>query len=62
MSARPIITSVSQTQAEALGLSTPLFINLLRKGVQPQMLDTQYRMHPSISEFPGDMVYGINLT
>uniref|UniRef100_A0A7S3YDC7 AAA+ ATPase domain-containing protein n=1 Tax=Lotharella globosa TaxID=91324 RepID=A0A7S3YDC7_9EUKA len=50
--------TVSSSEAEAGGLSTPLFTRLLRQGVKPCMLDTQYRMHPSIAEFPADIVYG----
>jgi len=40
------------------GLALPLFTRLVGAGVRPCMLDTQYRMHPSISEFPADLMYG----
>jgi len=50
--------TVHSDQAEREGLSTPFFTRLIGNGIQPIMLDTQYRMHPSIAEFPNDMVYG----
>ncbi len=27
-------------------------------GIKPQLLDTQYRMHPSIAAFPSRIFYG----
>ena len=40
------------------GLSLSLFERLVNSGVEPLLLDTQYRMHPAISQFPSDCFYG----
>jgi hypothetical protein len=42
-------------KADALGNS--LFNRLCQQGIEPMMLDTQYRMHPSICEFPSEAFY-----
>ena len=49
-------TVVSRT-AELGGLTVPLFSRLVDCGVRPYLLDTQYRMHPAISQFPCDLFY-----
>jgi len=38
-------------------VSTPLFTRLVSEGVAPYLLDTQYRMHPAISQLPSDLFY-----
>ncbi len=43
--------------AEKEGLSISLFEKLINKGLKPIMLNTQYRMHPSISFFPSQNFY-----
>lgn len=43
------------------GLDVSLFDRLVQEGVTPYLLDTQYRMHPAISEFPSDCFYGGNI-
>jgi hypothetical protein len=50
----PTITSEA---AAADGMSVSLFERLLRAGVRPRLLRTQYRMHPAIAEFPCDAFY-----
>jgi regulator of nonsense transcripts 1 len=37
--------------------SLSLFARLVREGVPPLMLDTQYRMHPSLAALPSDLFY-----
>ncbi|KAJ7115532.1 P-loop containing nucleoside triphosphate hydrolase protein [Mycena crocata] len=55
----PVITS---PEARALGLGRSLFERLTEEGVVPTiMLDTQYRMHPSISLFPSSEFYNFSL-
>ena len=49
-------TVISDTAAER-GLSLSLFERLLRAGVPPFLLDTQYRMHPSLAAFPSAEFY-----
>ncbi|WRT66587.1 uncharacterized protein IL334_003546 [Kwoniella shivajii] len=51
----PVIVS---PEAHAGGLATSLFERLIHEGHIPSiMLDTQYRMHPSLSSFPSDTFY-----
>jgi len=50
-------TVVSQ-EALAAGLGVSLFERLQRGGIEPFLLDTQYRMHPHISDFPSTAFYG----
>lgn len=49
--------TVMSREAEMKGLCIPLFTRMVMQGVEPYMLDTQYRMHPAISEFPADFIY-----
>eukprot|EP01114_Cavostelium_apophysatum_P005939 TRINITY_DN1711_c0_g1_i1.p1 TRINITY_DN1711_c0_g1~~TRINITY_DN1711_c0_g1_i1.p1 ORF type:complete len:776 (+),score=214.40 TRINITY_DN1711_c0_g1_i1:124-2451(+) len=49
-------TVVSQRASEA-GLSLSLFQRLADAGVKPLMLQTQYRMHPTLSEFSSNNFY-----
>ncbi|WFD15392.1 ATP-dependent RNA helicase [Malassezia arunalokei] len=39
------------------GLNESLFERLVLLGVKPRRLEVQYRMHPSLSEFPSNMFY-----
>jgi regulator of nonsense transcripts 1 len=50
--------TVLSTRAEEEGHGVPLFSRMVACGVPPFMLDTQYRMHPSIAQFPSDLFYG----
>jgi hypothetical protein len=50
--------TVASDAAKAEGLGLSLFERLVAAGVVPSLLDTQYRMHPAISQFPSDCFYG----
>ena len=50
--------TVISRRAENGGLSRSLFERLVDMGIKPLLLSTQYRMHPSISEFPNSHFYG----
>jgi regulator of nonsense transcripts 1 len=43
---------------DAGGLSESLFARMIAMGIEPYMLEIQYRMHPIISEFPSVHFYG----
>ena len=49
--------TIISKRAENGGFSRSLFERLIDAGVRPFMLKTQYRMHPSISEFPSLKFY-----
>ena len=49
--------TVKTQQALRLGLGTSLFSRMCALGLQPHLLDMQYRMHPAISEFPSAAFY-----
>jgi len=50
--------TVTSRKAVLEGLDSPLYNRLISTNrVQPYLLDTQYRMHPAISEFPTDLFY-----
>jgi len=53
--------TVRSLAAGELGLGDSLFERLLRMGVRASLLDTQYRMHPGIAEFPSKAFYGSRL-
>lgn len=38
-----------------MGIS--LFQRLQRQGLTPELLDTQYRMHPQLADFPNNAFY-----
>jgi regulator of nonsense transcripts 1 len=44
-------------KAAKAGLTQSLFERLVLLGVRPIRLEVQYRMHPSLSEFPSNMFY-----
>jgi AAA domain len=50
--------TVRTREALDLGLAESLFARMLRAGLPAFLLDTQYRMHPSISAFPSQVFYG----
>lgn len=49
--------TVISTFAQSKGMTISLFERLVKQGVQPNLLDVQYRMHPSIAEFPSSQFY-----
>jgi hypothetical protein len=49
--------TVLSREADAAGLGVSLFDRLARCGVQPLLLDTQYRMHPALAHFPSATFY-----
>lgn len=48
-----VVSEFCQTE----GLGNSLFSRLCQQGVRPTLLDTQYRMHPHICEFPSAAFY-----
>jgi len=50
-------TVISRRAGEG-GLGRSLFERLIDMGIKPSVLTIQYRMHPSISEFPNSQFYG----
>ena len=48
-------------QAKEMGFDQSMFERLLKNGVPNTMLNTQYRMHPEISEFPSNEFYSREL-
>jgi hypothetical protein len=53
--------TVLSEEAERRGLAVSLFSRFVSQGVRPVLLDTQYRMHPVIAEFPSDSFYAGHL-
>ena len=53
--------TVVSTEAQERGLAISLFTRLVSQGIKPALLDTQYRMHPSIAQFPSDSFYNKRL-
>ena len=49
--------TVLSEEAEKAGLAVSMFSRFVSQGVHPVLLDTQYRMHPVIAEFPSDSFY-----
>lgn len=54
---RQLPPTVISRRAENGGLRRSLFERLVAMGVKPMLLDTQYRMHPAISDFPNRTFY-----
>ncbi|MBI87702.1 MAG: hypothetical protein CMB67_01555 [Euryarchaeota archaeon] len=54
---RQLPPTVISRRAEKGGLGRSLFERLVDMGIVPSILTTQYRMHPSISEFPNSQFY-----
>ena len=52
---------IMNKKAAKAGLNQSLFERLVNNGRHPAMLNTQYRMHPCLSEFPSNMFYGGHL-
>ena len=49
--------TVISRKAEQEGLGRSLFERLIDVGIQPKLLDVQYRMHPVLREFPSARFY-----
>ena len=54
---RQLPPTVISQRAENDGLRRSLFERMVAMGIEPMLLDTQYRMHPAISEFPNQTFY-----
>lgn len=54
---RQLPPTVTDADASRKGLSISLFERLQRIGLTPSLLDTQYRMHPSLAEFSSKRFY-----
>ncbi|MBD35865.1 MAG: hypothetical protein CL512_03775 [Actinobacteria bacterium] len=54
---RQLPPTVISQRAENGGLRRSLFERLVSMGIEPILLDTQYRMHPEISFFPNEAFY-----
>ena len=54
---RQLPPTVISRRAENGGLRRSLFERLVAMGIEPKLLDTQYRMHPAISDFPNRTFY-----
>ena len=54
---RQLPPTVISRRAENGGLRRSLFERLVAMGIEPKLLDTQYRMHPGISDFPNRSFY-----
>lgn len=52
---------IMNKKAAKAGLNQSLFERLVYLKVKPTMLNTQYRMHPCLSEFPSNMFYAGHL-
>lgn len=54
---RQLPPTISNVQVDVEGFGTSLFERMAGQGVQPYLLNIQYRMHPCISAFPSSMYY-----
>lgn len=57
----PTILSSTTANNSGIGLETSMFLRLWMSGVPCELLNTQYRMHPSISRFPSIHFYNNKL-
>ena len=55
---RQLPPTVISKKAEKLGLDISMFARMQTLGIESHLLQVQYRMHPSISEFPSQEFYG----
>ena len=55
---RQLPPTVASAGARGAGLDQTLFERLQRGGLDPVLLDTQYRMHPALAAFPSARFYG----
>lgn len=51
--------TVQSQEAMARGLGVSVYERLVRQGVEPYFLDTQYRSHPAIMAFPSQAFYQV---
>lgn len=58
---RQLAPTVVCPLCEMEGLGQPLFTRLVKMGVKPYMLETQYRMHPALAAYPSLTFYGEKL-
>ena len=58
---RQLPPTVTSAEAKGSGLQQTLFERAMRGGIEPFLLDTQYRMHPALSRFPSSAFYGSRL-
>ncbi|CAK9042672.1 unnamed protein product, partial [Durusdinium trenchii] len=54
---RQLPPTISNVEVDVEGLGTSLFERLSSHGVEPFMLDIQYRMHPAIASYPSVASY-----
>lgn len=54
---RQLPPTISNLDVDVEGLGTSLFERLFSHGVEPFMLDVQYRMHPAIASYPAVASY-----
>ena len=55
---RQLPPTISNVEVDVEGLGTSLFERLSSHGVEPFMLNIQYRMHPAIASYPSVASYG----
>lgn len=55
---RQLPPTISNVEVDVEGLGTSLFERSSSHGVEPFMLDIQYRMHPAIASYPSVASYG----
>lgn len=58
---RQLPPTISNIEVDVEGFGTSLFERMAVQGVQPYLLNIQYRMHPCISAFPSFMCLRLHL-